>query len=184
MDYDFATTSSISDAYASYWFEPVKRHPSRLVPRKRVSASSSESAPTDSALEDVAVLPGQVASTQAIERSRDLLRVFEILRRFSLYGYSTTGARATKVSGAAVASAKAFLSALPADVSVPKVAPEGDDGVLLVWEERATTVLVMLDGSRLFAVKAPGAAESAHFDLAFEGDAIPAEVLAILAPTN
>jgi hypothetical protein len=75
--------------------------------------------------------------------------------------------------------ALAFVRQLPRDRAFPKIAPDGEGGIMLVWNK----ALITVSQSRLFLVANPGQPDSYHFQpLRFDGERIPAIVLEKLPP--
>jgi hypothetical protein len=77
----------------------------------------------------------------------------------------------------------ASIRRLPSDRAFPKIAPDGDGGLMLVWKGRERKTLVSVDRVMLLLVSEPGRGNSHHFrPLRFDGEAIPAIVLEHLPP--
>jgi hypothetical protein len=79
--------------------------------------------------------------------------------------------------------AMSFIRRLPADRAFPKVAPDGEGGLMLVWDGRERKTLLTIDRVMLLLVSEPGRANSHHFrPLRFDGEALPAIILEHLPP--
>jgi hypothetical protein len=75
-------------------------------------------------------------------------------------------------------SAVAFITRLPADRTFPKIAPDGEGGMMFVWNGRERKTLLSIDRTTLLLVSEPGRESSFHFSpLRFDGETIPAIVL-------
>jgi hypothetical protein len=69
---------------------------------------------------------------------------------------------------------------LPHDRPLPKIAPDVDGGLLMVWEGRRT-VLATVEGDRIHIVVDPGTPNASHFDsVKLTGRALPPELLRAL----
>lgn len=72
---------------------------------------------------------------------------------------------------------KYVIQQLPDTVPLPKIAPDVEGGLLMVWEGQRT-VLATIEGNKLHLVAEPGTLESRHFDdLELTGLALPADLL-------
>jgi hypothetical protein len=72
----------------------------------------------------------------------------------------------------------AFIQQLPPDRAFPKVAPDGEGGIMLVWREHSPRALITADRGKLLLIANPGQPNSHHFrPLNFDGETIPAIVL-------
>lgn len=73
------------------------------------------------------------------------------------------------------------IQQLPDNLPLPKIAPDVDGGLLMVWEGQRT-VLATVEGSKLHVVVDPGTLGATHFDsLMLTGRALPPELLNVLA---
>ena len=85
-----------------------------------------------------------------------------------------------KIDTLTAAYATLVIVQLPENLSLPKIAPDSDGGLLMVWEGRMT-VLVTIEGQLIHMVIDPGSKHSQHFDsVALTGRALPPEFLAAL----
>ena len=72
------------------------------------------------------------------------------------------------------------LRQLPKSMQLPQIAPDGEGGLLLVWEGRKT-VLATVDGSKIHLLLDPGTRNSTPYEnLPLSGRALPPELLAAL----
>ena len=70
-----------------------------------------------------------------------------------------------------------FIRELPAKYALPKVSPDGEGDIFLVWEA-PQPVLLTVEGNLIHAVINPGANDSLHLDdLEYIGGEIPIAVL-------
>ena len=72
----------------------------------------------------------------------------------------------------------AFIQQLPSDRAFPKLAPDGEGGIMLVWREQSPRALITADKGKLLLIANPGQPDSHHFrPLNFDGETIPALIL-------
>jgi hypothetical protein len=127
---------------------------------------------------DLSVLPGEAASSEALSRDKDREVLLELVRRFSVEGLSWVSGSTVKISTTTSAAATAFLQALNTARVLPKISPDGEGGLLLVWERVENPVLVVVEGWRLHLVTAAATPRATYSDdLPFDGEQIPKVVL-------
>ncbi len=75
--------------------------------------------------------------------------------------------------------AQGFLEVLPTDRELPRVAPDGDGGLYMAWENPGQpTVVVGIVDNEVYGVVAPGTPESRHIpEEEFDGENVPPEIL-------
>jgi hypothetical protein len=84
----------------------------------------------------------------------------------------------TFVTADAAATAIRFLSALPSNRSLPKVAPDGEGDILFVWEPPNGNCVVTVEDQMLHLVDQPGTRYVEHVDaVPFYGRRIPISIL-------
>jgi hypothetical protein len=72
----------------------------------------------------------------------------------------------------------AFIQQLPSDRAFPKLAPDGEGGIMFVWREQSPRALITADKGKLLLIANPGQPDSHHFrPLNFDGETIPALIL-------
>ena len=187
MEYSEASTSDDSrftESMPADWSTQSMRagyarwpHRPRLVVTNVRNIASIDGRPTENQTADVAVLPGEEASTAAISRAKARVAIVELIQRFAAFGFSTSPDHVLTVSHGSAKTATAFLHCLPVDLPLPKIAPDGDGGTLFVWDGEPTPVLVALDEWRMYVVRAPNTAQSEHFEASFDGESVPRSVL-------
>lgn len=108
----------------------------------------------------------------AIERQRkSLMATVGLLARRSATWSDREPVPVDRVSAE---TAFAFIRELPVDRAFPKVAPDGEGGIVLVWNQPDNRVLITVDEAKLLLVRDPGGPGSYHFSpLRFDGETIP-----------
>ena len=77
--------------------------------------------------------------------------------------------------------ALAFIRRIPADRAFPKLAPDGEGGLMFVWDSQERKAMITVDRAFLLLVMDPGQPNSHHFTpLRFDGETIPAIVIEAL----
>jgi hypothetical protein len=90
----------------------------------------------------------------------------------------------TPIDGVSAETALAFIHKLPPDRAFPKIAPDGEGGIMLVWDQ-VTKALITIDRGILLLVTNPGQPNSHHFrPLRFDGEMIPSIILESLPRAN
>lgn len=125
-----------------------------------------------------AAWPGQVVSQRAIHQARTKDRLLHLLRKFESIGFSHDAGCEGRISHATRSFAEKFLYLLPMGKRLPKIAPDGEGGLIMAWEGQGEPILATVDGPRLHAVIAAGTQDAKYFDdLPFDGPDIPDEIL-------
>lgn len=119
------------------------------------------------------------------ERARDRKEALrELIGRMAECGFSFSYRpdEAEPLNEEAALVAKRFLELLPPDRELPKIAPDGDGGLMMAWEgDPRETVVIGVFGKFLYAVVAPGTQESLHVaEERFDHDTIPSTILDVV----
>ena len=126
----------------------------------------------------VAVFPGELATVDVFlhEKRRDELKL--LTRRFAKDGLSWTAGNSFVISSPTEHAAQLFLSTLPSGKALPKISPDGEGGLLMVWERDGDPLLITVDDLRLHAVigATTGHAEYMN-DIPFDRPEIPQAIL-------
>jgi hypothetical protein len=118
--------------------------------------------------------------TQAvIRREQTREELIALVHRFAADGLSWTAEEAAKITGPTRQTAEAFLRALAADKASPKISPDGEGGLMMVWEDNDHPLLVTVDDMRLHVVFAAATPFAEYIDnIPFgRGQEIPERVL-------
>ena len=137
-----------------------------------------------SAPQSVAVVPGEAATPDVLRHEETRAALIALVHRFAAYGLSWTAGEPAVITPSTQQAAEAFLSALPAGKALPKISPDSEGGVMMLWERPDAPFLLTIDNLRLHAVIAAATPRAKYIDdLAFDGvqvipqpilDAIPA----------
>jgi hypothetical protein len=127
-----------------------------------------------------AAITGERLPTAAADRLTTLKDLVRLIMRFLAEGYSTFG-EASKISNVTARSAATFLALLPDEIPLPRIAPDGEEGLILAWEAGDRTVLLTIDGTMLHGVSLPAQGPNQYVDrIPFAGDEIPEAIARIM----
>lgn len=128
-------------------------------------------------IDDLSVMPGEIIDATLIEREQTKAALVDLVRRMGAERLSWSG-EAVGISWETVAAAEAFIRDLPLCVKSPKISPDGEGGLMVVWDEPPAPTLVIIDGWRLHLVKAATTPNAEyHDDIGFTEGSIPSVVL-------
>jgi hypothetical protein len=112
----------------------------------------------------LAVVPGEAATRDALRHEEAREALIALVHRFAAYGLSWTGGESAKITAATQQAAEAFLRALPAGKAFPKISPDGEGGLMMVWEGAGDPLLLTIDNLRLHAVVAAATPRANYID--------------------
>lgn len=125
---------------------------------------------------DTSVHAGQLLSDEVMEREKFISMIFTSITRFASEEDSTF-----RISQDTAKAAIRFIGALGNNYVLPKIAPDGEDALMAVWDEKDGALAVVLENDRLHVVAKAGTAQARYFDdLPFDGTGIPDEVLKLI----
>lgn len=129
-----------------------------------------------------AAYPGSDLTQEFLERERSRSILLALIRRLADSGYAWSAERTASISRETAESADCLVRQLPAPFDVPRVAPDGEGGLILLWERDGNaTRLLTVDGWTLHLVCAPGSAQARYFDaVPFSSQEVPAQIVAEL----
>lgn len=121
---------------------------------------------------------GWDSSSESLEYEDRKARLLAIIDAMTKEAPSWDGEPAS-VSEESAATAKRFLKALSPNRELPKVAPDGEGDVLLVWEPPYGNCIVTVQGDNLHMVDQPGSLHAVHIDAQsfLPGYRIPVSIL-------
>ncbi len=102
-----------------------------------------------------------------------------LVHRFAAYGLSWSNTEPAKITPLTQQVSEAFLSALPAGKAFPKISPDGEGGLMMVWQRAGDPFLLTIDDLRLHGVVAAGTDRAEYIDdLPFDlAEDIPQRIL-------
>ncbi len=78
--------------------------------------------------------------------------LIRLVRRFADVGLSWAAGQSAKITVITQLTAQRFLLALPAGKALPKISPDGEGGLVMVWEGATGPLLLTIDDFHLHAV--------------------------------
>ena len=138
-----------------------------------VSADSQWSASYEGG-HDVSVALGGFATKDVLEGLAMRKRLRQLITRFKRDGL---------VSGDSAKAASYFVEALPGATVLPKIAPDEDQSLLMVWRRDGKSTMLTFDGWVLNCVDDVEGVVTYYDDLPLEeGQDLPPEILGLVAP--
>ena len=123
-----------------------------------------------------AVMPGEALTKEVMARFKEKQNFIALIDMFTREDfYQHVDARISETTAEA---AKAFFTLLIKKISkLPKIAPDGDGGLLSVWENDGATAMLVIDGWSLHFVTHAMTPNANYFDdVRFNEEEIPAEI--------
>lgn len=122
----------------------------------------------------IAPVVDQFPSPEFAKQSQEMSKLLVLIDQFASDGFSCVGERASKISKETAQSARSlFSSVLPAG-RLPKIAPDGEGGLIALWDSTTHPVVLVIDNWRLHLVKNAATPEAEYFDdLPFDGESVP-----------
>jgi hypothetical protein len=108
------------------------------------------------------------------ERSQARDRLISLIGQMQREGYSCVEERTSRISQDSAESAKALFELLLPSHRVPQIAPDGEGGLLAVWEDADSPTVLVIDNWRLHLVVAAATPNAKYFDdVPFDGERVP-----------
>lgn len=116
---------------------------------------------------------GKVTET-SIERTRERERLISLVGQMNQDGHSCTRDHPSKVSDESAATARALFEILLPSRETPKIAPDGEGGLIAVWDDPASSVVLVIDNWKLHLVVNAATPDARYFDdVPFDGEHLP-----------
>ena len=129
---------------------------------------------------DAAVYPGRAVDDKTLTKERERAALGRLIERFRVEGFSWSGSDGT-INDATSEAARALLNALPVEVKLPRIAPDGEGNLLMLWQGAANACLIVVSGWKLHLVENPTTPQAKYLDdVAFDGEIVPTEILTSL----
>ncbi len=131
-----------------------------------------------SASPSVAVMPGELATDDVFNHQRERDELIGLASRFAIDGLSWEAGQSVGISAATEHAARQFLNVLPSGKALPKISPDGEEGLLMVWERNGDPLLITVDDLRLHAVVGATTPHAEYFaNIPFDEPEIPQHIL-------
>ncbi|MGH7077506.1 MAG: hypothetical protein ACREFU_05355 [Acetobacteraceae bacterium] len=107
--------------------------------------------------------------------------LIDLVHRFARQGLAWAEGDRGRISATTEGTAERFLTAIPMRKALPRISPDGEGGLMMVWESPADRLLVTIDECLLQVVVAAATPRATYLnDLSFDGAEIPRNVLAAI----
>jgi len=129
------------------------------------------------------VVPPTITSQdqKSSQNCTDRQALADLISRFFAEGISWSADEPAKISIGTYHSALMFIGHLPANVRLPKISPDGDNGLIATWKSESKLILLTVDDYDLHFTTNLGTPEAKTKVFRFDGEAIPKEILAAIA---
>ena len=124
--------------------------------------------------EDISVLPGKRATAETLERQRILERMHHLIDRFATEGFGWDAESACTITPDTARAAKMFLDLIPHAAMLPRIAPDGDGGLTVVWERNGNHDLLVIEDWTIHIVRNAATNHAQYEDnIRFDGQRLP-----------
>lgn len=124
------------------------------------------------------ITPPSAASSYDPAAERTRAKLIGVIKHLATTPITWTERDPIPIDKISAETAIGFIYQLPPDRAFPKVAPDGEGGIMLVWDSRLQKELITVDRTTLLLVDNPGQPNSHHFrPLRFDGERIPPIIL-------
>jgi hypothetical protein len=125
------------------------------------------------------VSPGQLISISHLGQRSKKRAMIELIWKMFRHGAPLHVDSSGKITPDSALAASLFIAHLTDEVPLPKIAADGEGGLMMMWEHRSDPLLVTIDNWRVhIVVSATTPRAQYHDDIPFDGSALPAEFLA------
>jgi hypothetical protein len=126
---------------------------------------------------ETSISPGEAVTQEVIDRYAHREALVKLTRLLATDGISWGDSDPAKISPESAKAAIIFLQRLRVDQALPKISPDGEGGVMLVWEEKGDPVVLEIQDWRMHLVTAAATPRAVYRNhLPFDGEQIPDEV--------
>jgi hypothetical protein len=124
-------------------------------------------------------LVGELRPVEIVEKIKKLSRLCSLISRFHKEGFSIGDGDTVDISQSTKEAAISFLHILPESITLPKISPDGESGLVMAWKQPDNkSTLLTVDGWLLHLVLAPADTDEDYLDdITFDGSQIPMEIL-------
>ena len=127
------------------------------------------------------VLVGIAATKDALRREQDRSAMCATIDKFARHGLSWSHYDSTRITQETRASANVLVSSLSQSKQLPKIAPDGDGSLMLLWENGNQSVLLTVDGWKMHVVFSPATPAATYIEnIPYDGVTLPSEVFAAI----
>jgi hypothetical protein len=122
--------------------------------------------------------PGAALTPETMRRQADAAALIHLIGYLAQDGISWSADDAVKISTGTAKSALMFFQHLPTTSVLPKISPDGEGGLMAVWEKDGGPTLVIIDNFNIHLATGATTPEAQYFpEFVFDGEQIPDVVL-------
>lgn len=131
---------------------------------------------------DSAVLPGMLPTIEIINARRKKERLKHVIEKFASAEFGLFFDESMRIGKNVLNSALALVDLLPNEKSLPKVAPDGEGGVLLAWQTTHGEHICIVDAEKIHLVIKAGSEDAEYLDdIPFKGKELPGAIVQMLS---
>jgi hypothetical protein len=124
------------------------------------------------------VTPPSAASSYDPAAERRRAKLIGVIKHLATNPISWTERDPIHIDKLSAETTIGFIYQLPPDRAFPKVAPDGEGGIMLIWDNPPQKELITVDRTTLLLIDNPGQPNSYHFrPRRFDGERIPPIIL-------
>jgi hypothetical protein len=132
--------------------------------------------------DNAAVFPGKLANADTIRYEKKREELITLVKQLSSDPFSWNSNAHCVVDGDTAIAATRFLSRIPTPWKLPRLAPNGEGGLIMIWDHDASQAIVVVTEWKLHLVSNPGTSAAAYIDdEPFDGETIPTEFISVLS---
>jgi len=127
---------------------------------------------------DNTAMPGEAMTVQAIKKRDDRQNYISLIGHMARHGVSWDPDYTGTISFDTAQAATALFDKFDSGTVLPKISPNGEGGLMMVWGQPENQVLAVIDNWRIHLVTQATTPNAKYSDdLAFDGEVVPTVVL-------
>jgi hypothetical protein len=131
---------------------------------------------------NTAVWPGEAATPEVIAQEKKRNRLMELAKHFAKEGTSLFAGRKSTISQDTANAAIALLQSMTDASKLPLISPDGEEGLMMLWEDPDAPLLVTLQGWQLHVVINATTPQAEYHDaLPYDGERVPQVLLSAIS---
>ncbi len=127
-----------------------------------------------------AVFSRSFESSYFLTRKKDKQMLFDLVQRLSVRDTPWSDEQPEKITSETCKAAVSFLNQLPLEIELPKISPDGEGSLVMLWETDNSRVLLTIEDWRIHMVKGATTPQAEYDDNLPFADEIPAKVFQAL----
>ena len=111
-----------------------------------------------------AVFSRSLESTNFLRRKKDKQILFNLVQRLSVCDTPWSDDQPEKITAETSKAAFSFLNQLPPEIELPKISPDGEGSLVMLWENDNSRVLLTIEDWRIHMVKGATSPQAEYYD--------------------